>query len=95
MGDENFAPVAGGFVCMADDDGEWQNLGYVSEGGISFVSDSDEDEQEAWADKLLDMGKTVSFRLKLPWYMQNTWYWIFTGHHKWTVPKLRKGKKGH
>lgn len=95
MGDEIPTFASGGFMFRATDDGEWESLGYVGEFGISFVSNSDEDEPEAWTGKLLDTGETVSFRLKLPWYMQNTWFWIFTGHYKWTVPKLRKGRKGH
>lgn len=47
--DDKKSPVAtGGFMFKATDDGEWQNLGYVDEGGISLVSDSDEEELDRW-----------------------------------------------
>lgn len=95
MGDENPVPASGGFMFKTDSDGEWQNLGYVDEGGISLTADSDEEELDRW--------HAVSFRkallklneLKLPWYMENEWYRIFTGRLKHTVPTLRRGRKGH
>lgn len=96
MGDEVLTPVSGGFVFKAGDDGEWQNVGFVDEDGISVTADSDEEEPELWADKLVVLSnEPVSFRLRLPWYMSNELYRIFTGRHKYTVPMLRRGRKGH
>lgn len=94
--EDHKSPVAtGGFMYMATDDGEWQNLGYVDEGGISLAADSDEEELDRWHEALLKLNEPVSYRFKLPWYMENEWYRIFTGRLKWTVPMLRRGKKGH
>lgn len=95
MGDEEAKFASGGFMFKATDDGEWENVGYVDEGGISFASDSDEEELDRWHEALLKLNEPVSFRIKLPWYMKNEWYRIFTGRLRWTVPMLRKGRKGH
>lgn len=95
MGDENPVPASGGFMFKSGENGEWQNLGYVSDSGISFVSDSDEEELDKWHEALLKLNEPVSFRIKLPWYMENEWYRIFTGRLRHTVPSLRRGRKGH
>ena len=94
MGDENFAPLNGGFLFKASDDGEWENVGYIGEDGIT-LSGSDEEELDKWHDMLLSLNEPVSFELKLPWYMVNEWYRIFTGRLKYTVPRLRRWNKGH
>lgn len=94
--EDHKSPVAtGGFMFKATDDGEWQSLGYVDEGGISLAADSDEEELDRWHEALLKLNEPVSFRIKLPWYMENEWYRIFTGRLKHTVPTLRRGRKGH
>lgn len=94
--EDHKSPVAtGGFMFKATDDGEWQNLGYVDDGGISLTADSDEEELDRWHEALLKLNEPVSFRIKLPWYMENEWYRIFTGRLRHTVPSLRRGRKGH
>lgn len=95
MGDEDFTPATGGFVFMSGDGGEWESLGYVDEGGISLTADSDEEELDRWHETLLSLSEPVSFRIKLPWYMENEWYRIFTVRLRYTVPTLRRGRKGH
>lgn len=94
--EDHKSPVAtGGFMFKATDDWEWQNLGYVDDGGISLAADSDEGKLDRWHEALLKLNEPVSFRIKLPWYMENEWYRIFTGRLKYTVPSLRRGRKGH
>lgn len=94
--DDKKSPLAsGGFMFKATDDGEWQSLGYVDEGGISLSTDSDDEELDRWHEALLKLNEPVSYRFKLPWYMENEWYRIFTGRLRHTVPSLRRGKKGH
>lgn len=94
--EDHKSPVAtGGFMFKANDDGEWQSLGYIDEGGIALTADSDEEELDRWHEALLKLNEPVSFRIKLPWYMENEWYRIFTGRLRHTVPSLRRGRKGH
>ena len=95
MGNENYAQASGGFMFKCSDDGEWQNLGYIGDSGISFAADSDDDELGKWHDMLLSLNKPVTFKIKFPWYMENEWYRIFTGRLKYTVPSLRRNRKGH
>ena len=96
MMEDHKSPVAtGGFMFKATDDGEWQNLGYVDEGGIAFVSDSDEEELDRWHEALSKLHEPVSFTLRTEWYSLNGLYNLATGRCRYTVPSLRRGKKGH
>lgn len=96
MMEDHKSPVAtGGFMYMATDDGEWQNLGYVDEGGISLAADSDEGELEVWAGKLFDSCDTGFFAVKPTWYALNRLYKLVTGRYRYTVPSLRRENKGH
>lgn len=95
MGDESFTPATGGFMFKANGNGVWENVGYVDDGGISFVSDSDEEELDVWAGKLFDSCDAGFFAVKPTWWALNRLYKLVTGRYRYTVPKLRKGKKGH
>ena len=95
MGDESFTPATGGFMFKTSDDGEWQNLGYVSEDAISFVSDSDEEELDVWAGKPFDSCDTGFFAVKPTWWALNELYKIAFGRPMYTVPSLRRDNKGH
>lgn len=95
MGDENATFVSGGYMFRASDDGEWENLGYVDEGGVLLSADSGDDELDKWHEMLLSLSEPVSFELKLPWYMTNEWYRIFTGRYRYSVRSLRRENKGH
>lgn len=95
MGDESgFA--TGGFVFRATDSDEWENLGYVGEGGVSLSTDSDDDETELWAGRLMELSnEPITFRLKSHWWSLNRLYKLVTGRCRYTVPKLRRDRKGH
>lgn len=95
MGDENATFASGVFMFRASDDGEWESVGYIDEGGISLTADSDEEELDKWHDMLLSLNEPVSFELKLPWYKVNELYRIFTGRLRYTVQRLRRWNKGH
>lgn len=91
MGDEDFAPLNSGFLLKASDDGEWENLGYISEDGITI----DSDDVEVWQGKLLELNQTVSIALKPQWWSLNRLYKLVTGCCRYTVPRLRRWNKGH
>lgn len=96
MGDEIPTFASGGFMFRATDDSEWESLGYVGEFGIPFVSDSDEEELELWQDKLLSLNnETVTISLRPEWWALNRLYKLVTGRYRYTVPKLRRKRKGH
>lgn len=95
MGDENQGYASGGFMFKCSDDGEWQNLGYIGDSGISFAADSDDDELEMWAEKLAELSQTMTIRLRIEWWSLNRFYKKLIGRCRYTVPSLRKGKKGH
>lgn len=90
MGDENFTPATGGFLRRASDDGEWENLGYIGEYGITIS-----DDYEVWAGKLLELNQTVSVAVKPYWWSLNRFFKLATGRYKYTVPRLRRWNKGH
>lgn len=90
MGDEDFAPVTGGFLFKASDDGGWENLGYIGDDGITIS-----DDYEVWAGKLLGLSQTVSIAVKPYWWSLNRFYKLVTGRYKYTVPRLRRWNKGH
>lgn len=90
MGDENFTPATGGFLLRASDDGEWENLGYIGEDGITIS-----DDYEVWAGKLLELSQTVSVAVKPYWWSLNRFFKLATGRYKYTVPRLRRWNKGH
>lgn len=92
MGDENFAPLNGGFLVKASDDGEWENLGYIGADGITF---SDSDDIEVWQGKLSELNQTVTIALKPQWWSLNRLYKLVTGRYKYTVRSLRRWNKGH
>lgn len=95
MGDENNCP-AGGFVFLATDSDEWENLGYVGVDGISLPAYSDDGESEKWAGKLVELANhQVTFRLKSHWWSLNRLYELVTGRCRHTVPSLRRDRKGH
>lgn len=95
MGDESFTPATGGFLFKANENGEWENVGYVGEDAISFVSDSDEEELEVWAGKLPNTCYTGFFAVKPTWWALNELYKLAFGRPKYTVPSLRRDNKGH
>lgn len=87
MGDEN--PVAGGFLYRSVDDGEWESLGYVGDGGISLS----DDDMEVWHGVLHDEAVTIA--VKPHWWALNNLYKLVIGRPKYTVPMLRRWNKGH
>lgn len=91
MGDENYA--TGGFMYMANGSGEWENIGYISDGGISFASD--DDDLEVWQGRLLELNKPVTVALKPMWWSLNRLYKLVYGRYRYTVASLRKEGKGH
>ena len=84
MGDEF---KSGGFMYAIEDNGEWKNLGFIGEDGISLSSGDDD---EPYFDPIFNEPECVSFTLKMPWYYENEWYAIFTGRVRYTVPMLRR-----
>lgn len=92
MGDENFAPLNSGFLVKASDDGEWENLGYIGEDGITIT---DSDDYEVWQGKLLELNKTVTIAVRPYWWSLNRLYKLVTGRYEYTVPRLRRWNKGH
>lgn len=92
MGDENFAPLNSGFLVKASDDGEWENIGYIGEVGITFP---DSDDIEVWQGKLAELNQTVSIAVKPQWWSLNRLYKLVTGRYMYTVPRLRRWNKGH
>ena len=83
---------AGGTMYLMED-GEWRPIGHVSEDGITLLSD--DTEYDTLRDLIDVPGETVSFKIRLPWYMVNEWHRIFTGRLRWTVRSLRRWNKGH
>ena len=76
------------------DGNEWQNLGYVGEGGISLSADNDE--LEVWSGKLAKLAsEPVTVAIKPEWWSLNGLYRLITGRARYTVPMLRKRRKGH
>lgn len=95
MGDENATFASGGFMFRAGDDGEFENLGYVDEGGISLSADSD-DELDVWADKLVELSnQPMTIALKPEWWCRNRLCKLFTGRYVYSVRSLRRDNKGH
>lgn len=95
MGDENATFASGGFMFRSSDDGEWENLGYIGEDGISLSADGD-DEMEVWADKLVELSnQPMTITLRPQWWSLNRLYKLVTGRYKYTVPRLRRWNKGH
>lgn len=90
MGDEDFAPLNRGFLVKASDDGEWENIGYIGDDGITIS-----DDYEVWSGKLTELNKTVSIAVKPYWWSLNKLYKLVTGRYKYTVPRLRRWNKGH
>jgi len=81
--------------CATDSD-EFENLGYVDEGGVSLTADSDDDETELWAGRLMELSnEPITFRLKPQWWSLNRFYKLVTGRYKYTVRSLRRDRKGH
>lgn len=96
MGDESFTPATGGFLFKANSNGVWENVGYVNEDAISYVSDSDEEELELWQGKLSSLNdETVTIALRPEWWSLNRLYKLATGRYRYTVPSLRRDNKGH
>lgn len=92
MGDENFAPLNSGFLVKASDDGEWENIGYIGEVGITFP---DSDDIEVWQGKLAELNQTVRIAVRPYWWSLNRFFKLATGRYKYTVPRLRRWNKGH
>ena len=92
MGDEDFAPLNSGFLLKASDDGEWENLGYISEDGMTLT---DSDDVEVWQGKLAELNQTVRIAVRPYWWSLNRLYKLVTGRYKYTVPRLRRWNKGH
>ena len=94
MGDENFAPLNSGFLVKASDDGEWENIGYIGDDGIS-LSGGDE-ELEVWAGRLVELSnEPVAIVVRPQWWSLNRLYKFVIGRYKYTVPRLRRWNKGH
>lgn len=92
MGDENATFASGGFMFKMSDDGEWENLGYIGDGGITLT---DSDDCEVWSGKLEALSQTVSIAVKPEWWSLNRLYKLVIGRYKYTVPRLRRWNKGH
>lgn len=92
MGDEDFAPLNSGFLVKASDNGEWESIGYIGEGGITF---SDSDDIEVWQGKLSELNQTVRIAVRPHWWSLNRFFKLVTGRYKYTVPRLRRWNKGH
>ena len=91
MGDEK-TYASGGLLFKAGDGGEWENLGYISDEGISIASDED---LEVWQGRLPELDKPVTIALKPMWWSLNRLYKLVYGHHRYTIASLRKEGKGH
>ena len=89
---EEGTPASGGFIFTSNGDGEWQNLGYVGDGGITLTSGNDE--LEPWADKLLELSnKQITF---WPiWYTVNPMCRLLGVRPAYTIRLLRRGGKSH
>lgn len=92
MGDEE-TYASGGLMFKAGDNGEWENLGYISDSGISFASD--DDDLEVWQGRLPELNKPVTVALKPMWWSLNRLYKLVYGRYRYTVASLRKEGKGH
>lgn len=90
MGDD-CKPVAGGYLYRSVDDGEWESLGFVNEGGISLSGG--DDDMEVWQGVL--SAEPVTVVLKPHWWALNNLYKLVIGRPKYTVPMLRRWNKGH
>ena len=91
MPEEN-TPASGGLMFMSSGDGEWQNLGYVGDGGITLTSGNDE--LEPWADKPLELSrKRITFRPI--WYTVNPMCRLLGVRPAYTIRSLRRGGKSH
>lgn len=94
MGDEDFAPLNSGFLVKASDNGEWENIGYIGDDGIS-LSGGDE-ELEVWAGRLVELSnEPVAIAVRPHWWALNNLYKLVIGRPKYTVPMLRRWNKGH
>jgi hypothetical protein len=91
MGDEDATFASGGFMFRASDDGEWENLGYIGEDGITI----DSDDVEVWQGKLAELNQTVTIALNPQWWSLNRLYKLVTGRYRYTVRSLRRWNKGH
>ena len=80
-----------GYMCRVLDDGEYENIGYVTGDGITLTAS----EEEAFDAALLKQPTCVSFRLDVPWYELNRLYTLLMGRPKYTVARLRRDRKGH
>lgn len=83
----------GGYMYKVLDNDEYENLGYVSEGGITLTTD--DDELDRYHAVLLKQPTCVSFSLDVPWYALNRLYGVLYGRPKYTVARLRRDRKGH
>ena len=93
MGDET--PVAGGFMYRLVNDGEWENLGYVCDDGIS-LSSGDDEELEVWAGRLVELSnEPVTIAVRPHWWALNNLYRLVTGRPRYTISMLRRWNKGH
>jgi hypothetical protein len=92
MGDESATFASGGFMFRASDDGEWENIGYIGDGGIAF---SDSDDIEVWQSKLAELNQTVRIAVRPYWWSLNRLYKLVTGRYRYTVRSLRRDNKGH
>lgn len=93
MGDDSPSVTAGGFMLRSSDGGEWENVGFISDDGISFSADGDD--MDVWQGKLLDLNKTATVALKPEWWSLNRLYKLVYGRYMYTVASLRKEGKGH
>ena len=96
MGEESYGFASGGYMLRANDDGSWENLGYIDGDGISLAADSDEKEMEAWHGKLAELtNEPVTITFRPQWWSLNRLYKLVTGRYKYSVRSLRRENKGH
>lgn len=90
---ENEGYAAGGYMFKVLDNGERENLGYISGDGITLTTE--DDELDRYAVALLKRPACTSFELNAPWCMLNRLLEILAGKPKRTVGRLRRDRKGH
>ena len=90
---EKYGFACGGIV-YAKDDGGWQQLGSVSEDGITLSTD--ETEPSVYAQILSEL-PCQSFALTIPWWGTNRLMKVFVPDRTpaYSVRRLRRGGKSH
>lgn len=96
MGEEGYGFASGGYMLRANDDGSWENIGYIGEEDVTFVADSDDDRLETWHGRLAELAnEPVTITLRPEWWSLNRLYKLVTGRYRYSVRSLRRENKGH